>query len=191
MIACICGWRGTKEDLKIYSCPDCNFTSGFFKTDEFSEEEIRSIIETKKHIREVRKLLSKMLDDLTTRAIDHDLSKQTEPELSFFTKYTPLLSGLVYGSEEYKKQLEELKPALDHHYKNNSHHPEYHANGIKSMTLIDLCEMIADWLSATHRHTTGDIYKSLEINQKRFGYSDDLKQIFINTSKYLKGTGND
>ena len=110
----------TEEEVVAVSCDLARmlWISGYRKPDndrfipfqdEFSEEEIRSIIETKKHIREVRKLLSKMLDDLTTRAIDHDLSKQTEPELSFFTKYTPLLSGLVYGSEEYKKQLEELK----------------------------------------------------------------------------------
>jgi hypothetical protein len=36
------------------------------------------------------------------------------------------------------------------------------------------------------RHETGCIYKSIEINQKRFGYSDELKQIFINTANYIQ-----
>jgi hypothetical protein len=49
------------------------------------------------------------------------------------------------------------------------------------MTLVDLCEMIADWKAASMRHNNGDILKSIEINQPRFNYSDELKQILINT----------
>jgi len=49
------------------------------------------------------------------------------------------------------------------------------------MNLIDLCEMISDWKGATLRHNDGDILKSIELNQKRFSYSDELKQILINT----------
>ena len=45
--------------------------------------------------------------------------------------------------------------------------------------------MMADWKAASLRHSDGDIYKSIEINQKRFGYSDELKQIFINTVKEI------
>jgi hypothetical protein len=72
--------------------------------------------------------------------------------------------------------------ALDHHYKTNRHHPEHFENGIMGMTVIDLCEMLADWKAATLRHDNGDIFKSIDINQIRFGYSDELKQIFINTA---------
>lgn len=53
----------------------------------------------------------------------------------------------------------------------------------KNMNLIDIIELIADWKAATMRHNTGDIMKSIEINQKRFGYSDDIKQLLINTIK--------
>ena len=74
-----------------------------------------------------------------------------------------------------------MKPALEHHYKENRHHPEHFENGIKGMTLIDLVEMISDWKAASERHNNGDIIKSIEINQKRFGYSDDIKQILLNT----------
>ena len=49
------------------------------------------------------------------------------------------------------------------------------------MNLVDLIEMICDWTAATLRHDTGDIVKSIEINQKRFNYSDELKEIFLNT----------
>jgi hypothetical protein len=46
-------------------------------------------------------------------------------------------------------------------------------------------EMIADWKAASLLHTDGDIFKSIEINQKRFGYSDELKSIFNNTVMFL------
>ena len=54
------------------------------------------------------------------------------------------------------------------------------------MNLIDMLEMICDWKAASERHADGDILKSIEINQKRFGYSDDLKNILINTAIFLK-----
>ena len=55
------------------------------------------------------------------------------------------------------------------------------------MTLIDLMEMIADWLAATTRNPNGDIFDSIEKNQKRFRYSDELKSILIYTAQnYLK-----
>lgn len=53
------------------------------------------------------------------------------------------------------------------------------------MDLIDLMEMMCDWKAATLRHNDGDINKSLEINQKRFGYSDELKEIMKNSLKYF------
>ena len=54
------------------------------------------------------------------------------------------------------------------------------------MNLIDLLEMICDWKASSERHADGDIFKSIEINQKRFGYSDDLKNILMNTATFLK-----
>ncbi len=68
---------------------------------------------------------------------------------------------------------------LEHHYGNNSHHPEFYENGIKGMNLIDLVEMLCDWKAATLRHINGDLLKSIEQNQKRFNYSDELKQILL------------
>lgn len=36
--------------------------------------------------------------------------------------------------------------------------------------------------AATLRHNNGDLRKSIEMNQRRFGYSDELKQILLNTA---------
>jgi len=137
--------------------------------------------ETLEHIRLVNKFLSNVSVILISRAVNHDNSKLHSPEKEGFDNYNYALKNVTYGSDEYKKLLSELKPVLDHHYTNNDHHPEHFKNGIEGMNLINLLEMLLDWKAATMRHTDGDIFKSIEINQKRFNYSDELKQIFINT----------
>ena len=95
------------------------------------------------------------------------------------------MKNCTYGSDEYKSFLEGLKPALDRHYSNNRHHPEHFENGISGMNLIDLLEMICDWKASSERHADGNIFNSIEVNQKRFGYSDDLKEILKNTVDFL------
>jgi hypothetical protein len=56
---------------------------------------------------------------------------------------------------------------------------------LESMNLVDIIELLSDWKAATGRCLNGDIYKSIEINQSRFGYTDEIKKIFINTLKNI------
>jgi hypothetical protein len=51
------------------------------------------------------------------------------------------------------------------------------------MSLIDIIEMFCDWKASTERQKDGNLLKSIDINAQRFGYDDQLKQIFINTAK--------
>ena len=141
--------------------------------------------ETRKHILEVQKLLSISIRELLRRSCGHDASKLEDIEKPYFDQYTPKLKETTYGSEEYKTCLVGLKPALDHHYAVNKHHPESYPNGVKGMSLLDLLEMLCDWKAATARHADGSILKSIELNQKRFGYGDELKQILLNTLPYI------
>ncbi len=144
-----------------------------------------TIKETQKHINRVEELMNKFAIQLNQRGILHDQSKLHEPELSIFCEYTEKLKTSTYGSEEYKTFLKEMKPTLDHHYANNRHHPEYFEKGIDDMNLVDLIEMLCDWKAASERHDNGDIYKSIELNEKRFNISPQLKQILINTAEVL------
>ena len=134
------------------------------------------------HIKRVNELLLEFTKDLITRAQVHDRSKLESPEKEAFDIYTPKLAGLTYGSAEYKEALAGLGPALRHHYENNSHHPEYYATGIGGMNLGDLVEMFFDWKAASERHEDGDIMRSIDINEKRFGLPKELAQIFKNTA---------
>lgn len=141
--------------------------------------------DTLKHIKRVNELLLEASMELQRRAIIHDKSKLNSPEKEFFDEFTPKLAGCTYGSDEYKEFLKGLKVGLDHHYANNSHHPEHYENGMNGFDLFDLIEMFFDWKAATERHYDGNIYKSIEINQKRFGYPDMVANIFNNTARKL------
>lgn len=149
----------------------------------------KSLKETKKILMEHKALVSQYIfaavENLLQIALLHDLDKFDREELDLFAKYSPKLRTCEYGSSEYFQYLKELKPALERHYKINRHHPEHFPEGIAGMNLIDLLEMIVDWLASTKRQKNGDIFKSIEKNQKRFGYGDELKQIFENTAKFL------
>ncbi len=142
--------------------------------------------DTMVHINHVRKFINKFIRELINRGEDHDQSKMKEPELPIFMEFTPRLSTAEYNSKEYKKFLEDMKPALDHHYLNNTHHPEHYENGIDEMSLIDLLEMLADWKSSTLRSKNGNLRKSLEVNKERFNISDQLFNILNNTIDILE-----
>ena len=152
-----------------------------------NNQQYDSTKDTLLHIKRVNELLLLFAKELMDRAICHDNSKLYDPEKVLFDKMTPLLKGLTYGSEEYKKSLAELKPALDHHYSYNSHHPEYYKDGINDCNLFDLVEMLCDWKAASERHADGNIFKSIQINKNRFAMADQLAKIFENTVNKLFG----
>jgi len=135
----------------------------------------------------VRNHLNTVIRALLLRGEMHDQSKLQPPEVEGFDKATEQLRGLEYGSDEYKAQLAktDFKPALDHHYAHNRHHPEHFKNGINDMNLIDLVELLCDWKSSSMRHDTGNIRKSIEINMKRFDIAPQLAEILQNTANWL------
>ena len=141
--------------------------------------------DTLNHIDNVYGKIENFSINMMIRAKNHDASKLKSPEKELFDEYTPKLSESTYGSNEYKDFLVKLKPALDHHYNVNKHHPEYFGS-IDRMSLVDIVEMLMDWWAASERHADGDITKSIEINQKRFGYSDELRKIFLNIITALR-----
>lgn len=143
-----------------------------------------STADTLKHIKDVNEFLIDFSVALLKRAQTHDKSKLESPEKALFDEMTPILKNVEYNSPEYKESLEKLKPALDHHYLVNSHHPQHYHGGIDDMTLHDIVEMYCDWRAAVLRTKNGDMNKSIEINTERFNMSPQLAQIFKNTLKF-------
>lgn len=138
--------------------------------------------DTSEHIRTVQCYLHRAVKELLDRADAHDQSKLAPPEVALFTEYTPKLAGCTYGSAEYEGFRKAIKPALDHHYAKNRHHPEHFKHGVEDMNLLDLVEMFCDWKAATLRHHDGNLRKSIEHNRERFGLSPQLARILENTA---------
>lgn len=141
--------------------------------------------ETRAHIDRVRVLMEIVLANLAMRALHHDASKLDEAEAPIFAEVGIKLSETVYGSEEYKKTLLELGPALEHHYAHNSHHPEHYPDRIKGMSLLDLIEMFCDWKAAGERDKGGSLAQSISLNRDRFEMDPQLVAIFYNTQAEL------
>jgi hypothetical protein len=144
-------------------------------------KELVSNESTRKHREKVNEYLMLVCKQLITRGLNHDNSKLESPELEVFAEYTPRLAESTYNSEEYKGFLEEMKPALDHHYANNRHHPNHFKNGVNDMTIIDIIEMFCDWKAASERHNDGNIKTSIEINSKKFNITKQLMKVLENS----------
>jgi len=144
--------------------------------------------DTEKHISRVRELIYNVRENLFKRGSAHDASKLETPEKEIFDEMTPKLKASTYGSDEYKAMLVGMKPALEHHYSANFHHPEHHPNGVDAMSLLDILEMLCDWKAAGERHANGNIERSLTVNRERFKIDDQLFRILENTVRELEWT---
>jgi hypothetical protein len=147
---------------------------------------------TFEHSLRVGGLIIQLATDLLGRATTHDLSKTRPPEVEGFDRASWRLKTMAYDSPEYAASRAELADTLAHHYAHNRHHPEHFGDaGVNGMALVDLVEMLADWKAATERMRTGtgDLAKSIQINKERFGLSDQLTQILVNTGIALGWIG--
>lgn len=143
------------------------------------------------HVGRVRAVLSEIIAGLWSRGNGHDATKLSDEELPLLAKHLPAMQAAEYGSPEYREALKLIRPALDHHYRENPHHPEHHYHGIDGMTLIDAVEMFADWYAASRGYNpNGDFKKSMAINTERFKVSSQLARIFENTAKWLSRNPN-
>lgn len=145
----------------------------------------RERVNTLKHIQRVQHYLHKVARALIKRAEIHDRSKLESPEAELFAVHGSKLKDLEYGTSEYQASLDALKPALDHHYANNRHHPEHFKRGIEDMNLVDLHEMLCDWKSSSERQNGGNLRQSLEENARRFNMDPMLVRILENSIDLL------
>lgn len=127
-----------------------------------------------KHKIYVAYYLIKIVLKLIHRALIHDNSKYRFSEAIPMSKIAKYLINTLYGSKAYKDLTNRNYEAIKIHYKRNRHHPEYHDNDYKKMSLIDLIEMFVDWKAASKRYKNGNFDKSVEISKEKFKMSDEI-----------------
>lgn len=134
------------------------------------QEEKSTNAETWEHINQVMRLLAVMQWHITKRMFTHDRSKLSPPEVSTFVEFTPKLKNSTYGSDEYKQFLADMKPALDHHYSHNRHHPEFFDGCPKDEKAIAHCANLLKFLehASCHPQLPDDSYG--------YSYTIDLVQ---------------
>ena len=136
--------------------------------------------DTLAHIHRVRDHIGTFVSGILARGGAHDASKLSEPEKSAFDRLLPLLRGVSYGSAEFEALEASMAPAIAHHYRANSHHPEHYGSaGLAGMDLFDVVEMVCDWMAAAERHPEDGV--RLDLNAAKFGMEPQLAAIIANT----------
>jgi hypothetical protein len=145
------------------------------------KEKIQFIKDSLKHKQMVSNFLIEICHELMLRGNYHDDSKLSDKEVNGYAGTVPKLKGKKYGTSEYKEILGQMKPAINHHQSVNDHHPEFFIDGIGDMNLIQLMEMIADWVAASRRGSGKNILETLPMTCKKFGIGDQLEAVLLNT----------
>ena len=141
--------------------------------------------QTTKHKLQIIRYMTNVCCKLMKRAIMHDVSKFSEEEAPHFAA-AGQTKDIQYDSPEYKESLKKLESALRHHYEKNSHHPQHFKNGFPEMQPLDVIEMLVDWKASTTRYKSGDVRDSIEINKKRFKYSEQVRKNFEKFYREIK-----
>jgi hypothetical protein len=140
------------------------------------------------HTELVGTYLARMVHGLTLRAVRHDRSKFGPDEYPAYEAALPRFEAADYGTPEYIAVCKSIGPAISHHVTSNRHHPEFFGEaGVAGMNLLDLTEMVCDWVAAAQRGggTLADL--RLDIQAERFKIDPQLASIIANTVAYLAG----
>jgi len=142
-----------------------------------------------RHVSHLREALLRIQQDLEARAERHDRSKLGPEELPGFARINRAAREHPYGSDEYKDSLAREQCTVDAHYRGNSHHPEHHASD-REMGFLDVIEMVCDWQAAAKTYGKGGLLEdSLEINRKRFDFSDEQWWLIEQVAGFLNPGG--
>lgn len=151
---------------------------------------VPALLKQQKHVARVGELLAQFAAELIERAGVHDRSKFTVEELVSLARLDELIAAegnVPFGSPEYEQRKKLLGPMLEHHYRENSHHPEHysvayggnHEIGVEGMDLFDLMEMVVDWKAASERGEAPAI--GLKAGCDKYKISLQLEKIMRNT----------
>ena len=154
----------------------------------------KTIAKIQKHISCVQNAMLHCVDELRKRLLVHDASKFQQDELKGFLRFERMPEGLEYGSPEYRVEMAKIMKdnnCFKLHSARNDHHPEYYdvpeeGVDLSMMGLFPLMEMVCDWAGAHLAYgNTGGWNKSVEINIKKYEFSENQKWAIRQVSDFL------
>lgn len=137
------------------------------------------------HKARVKQWIEVFIKELRRRADIHDDSKLREPEISGW-RAMDKEPRYKYGTKEYFNKVDKYKWLMEQHWKSNRHHPEYWTlNPDKqSRDLIDIIEMLSDWLGySSKKPSYKEAKKLVEEQTKRYSL-DKIEDIDKNPPLY-------
>lgn len=134
------------------------------------------------HINRVQKWINKFTAVLFNRGIVHDKSKLREPEFSMWKKMDEE-PRYKYGTKEYNEKINRYKEVFDLHYRQNRHHPEHWSGFYSEMDLIDVIEMLCDWLGYKDDITIKEAEELVNMQCKRYEFNSTFQSLLYNTLK--------
>lgn len=161
------------------------------------EMEQHFLTRTENHINLVAKNLQKFIDNwyyphaLKERASKHDKSKFSDPEKKGYV-YRTWIGYCVLNNIHFECPAEEeVKKAIEHHLKNNSHHPEYYSSP-DDMSDMDLIEMVCDWAAMGQEFGEDSVKQFADrvLNKKYKFNEENIKKIYFYID-LLEGHKND
>jgi len=147
--------------------------------------EFEVLTDTLMHISEVSENISRMITDLKARALSHDRSKLEAFEFDAFVQTRPKFKLANYGTPEYQECVDMIKPSIDHHYLVNRHHTGFYSDGFAGMNLLDILEMIADWVAAARRSPDLTFRESLPRAYQKYSIPENMQKHIEATLMYL------
>lgn len=140
---------------------------------------------TMEHKTRVSIKMSALAREITRRGNVHDNSKFKTPEVEIYSAHFNELNNAKYGSPEYDKALDNIKPALNHHNAENDHHVQHFENGIFEMNLVQILEMLCD-ISVTAEAKGEDAVYNLPTWMQRNHIPENYYRILRNTLEHIK-----
>lgn len=145
-------------------------------------EENKTLQYIYRHKAKVQGWLNLFSSVLNKRGLKHDNSKLESPEYQGWVKMDNE-PRYDYGTKEYDDKIERYKWLLKDHYSKNRHHPEYWDinKEDKSKDLIDIIEMLCDWLGYRDQISYKEASDLVKKQTKRYGFSEELSDLILNT----------
>ena len=107
---------------------------------------------------------------LLRRAAKHDNSKLEDEELEALSKIAEDKDSLKDANE---KLTDFKKKAIELHWKNNRHHPEFFSD-VNNMDEIDILEIVCDWYARSMQYNTNLLEFCETRQENRFHFPEEM-----------------